>query len=307
MEKIEEFRKRIQALSEEEKNKINKLELEEYEKQYSEFKENFIKERCYVCNKELNYFDINSVCIHWLLRRNKRFKPKNFKLIYKKFGYFQISSYLKWVANLDKKLQNINNLEEEKNPKKVFEYTIKFKEIEWSFSCGLNDYKGHEGTQVNFPHYHFQMRVNNQTFIDYGRFHPKFSDEDLFNMQIKLGNIPEISYVEGEGSGMQELFDKLSPEELMKNLKYTEDGKKADIRTSYFIEAKEGHKIKGEDLQKILQLRKKEGKPLWNYKDQLKNCSIKAIVNAGENTPEIAGREGGRGTKNKKSKEDKQS
>jgi hypothetical protein len=80
-----------------------------------------------------------SPCLHSLLRRNG-FKKKDFQKIYQKWSYFNISTYLRWVANQERFIGNINNLEEEKDPSKKFEYTIWWKNIEWTFSCATNDF-----------------------------------------------------------------------------------------------------------------------------------------------------------------------
>ena len=296
MGEIESFRKKLQSLSKEEIADLNKKELEEHYRQHKLFEKEFSSNYCYLCNQELTFFDKETPCLHWLLKRNKRFKTKDFKLIYHKYGYFQISSYLRWVANFGEKFQYINDLEEEKNPKKLFEYTIKYESLEWSFSCTKGDYDGHKDGQVDFPHYHFQMRVDGQRFIQYNHFHVIFSEEDLFKMKIKLGEIPEIKHSFGNGGGMQDFFGNLSPEEIAENMRFTEDEGKALIHTSYFIQAKEGETIKGEDIQKMFDLRKKEGKSLWHYKDFIPNASIKAIISPGEGVPPIAGRKGGRGS-----------
>jgi hypothetical protein len=82
-----------------------------------------------------------------------------------------MASFLRWCANQDKLLSNINDLEAEKSDKKIIYYTVKWKNIEWTFDCSPNDFKGHEGRTVNFPHFHFQMRIDGRQFINVNDFH----------------------------------------------------------------------------------------------------------------------------------------
>lgn len=299
-ERLQKFREKIQSLPQKEIEEINKEKWSKHEKLYEEFISKFNQGFCGICNKELRSFDYSAPCIHWLLKKNKRFKPKHFKQIYNNFGYFQISSFLRWVANSKEKIQNINDLVDAKNPKKLFEYTIQFENLEWSFSCSNGDYNGHKDKQIKYPHYHFQMMIGGKIFINYNRFHPKFTEHDLFDMKIVLGEIPEIEHSFGYGAGMQDLFNKISPKELLEELYYTSDENKGQIHTSYIIQANPGETINTDDLQKIFNLRKKEGKTLWSYRHMLPNANVKALISPGEAIPEIAGRKGGRGSKKKK-------
>ena len=53
----------------------------------------------------------------------------------------------------------------------------------------------------NYPHFHFQMRLNNQQFINYSETHIPFSDEDLWRFAMTSQN--EIPFMHdsryGEG------------------------------------------------------------------------------------------------------------
>lgn len=133
---------------------------------------------CYLCSQSFKHFDLQNSCIHWLLGSHgpKEFnKKKHLYQINKKFSYHQIDAYFRWLANSEILFSNINDLEIEKDPTKIIEHTIKYKNLEWSFSCSKGDYCGHPQTQSgNFPHYHLQMRQDKRTIISFSQFHLPF-------------------------------------------------------------------------------------------------------------------------------------
>lgn len=60
-------------------------------------------------------------------------------------------------------MTNINDLSEETSDSSFLETTIKYKNIEWSFSIGKTDKEGHQTAKIgDKPHYHLQMKVDNQ-------------------------------------------------------------------------------------------------------------------------------------------------
>jgi hypothetical protein len=60
--------------------------------------------------------------------------------------------------------ENINDLADEGTGKLV-ELTIKYKNLQWSFSCSDNDLSGHDGggEQSTRPHWHFQVFVDDRS------------------------------------------------------------------------------------------------------------------------------------------------
>lgn len=126
--------------------------------------------------------------------------------------------YLRWVANSnpDKFQMNINDMKDEHTENKIFQSTIKWENIEWSFECSENDFKGHD-TLINYPHYHFQMYIDGQPFINYNGFHNKFTEQDLFYLYSYLEHGIELSYGV-YGAGMQVAMD-TSPEDILARAK----------------------------------------------------------------------------------------
>lgn len=180
----EKYRKKFESMSAKEISDMNALTIQKSQEQLECFKRFYKVEKCYLCGKDFKTMSINDPCLHWLLRQCK-FKKKDFRLIYEKYSYHQIAAFIRWCANEDKFLANINDLKEEKSDKKIISYTVKWRNIEWTFDCTKNDFEGHSGSGGNFPHYHFQMRVDNRQFINFNDFHIPFNDYDLFNLSIR--------------------------------------------------------------------------------------------------------------------------
>jgi len=285
---IEEF---IKNLPKEKIEEINKKEFEDAKKLYDEFKEKFSKGVCSFCNLNLDYFNEESPCLHWLLCPNG-FRKKHFKKIIENFNYSRIDAYLRWVASQDAFLKNINDLAEERRDSMVFEYSIKYKNIEWSFSCSKGDYEGHKNSRFGIkPHYHFQMKVDGNYIIVFRNFHIPLTDYDGYIIRARRNEIEGVAPLEYFGPGIRDLFENFSPEEILKHSKVMEDYEGASIHTSYMIEAEPGKKLFGDEIADLMEESKRTGTPLWNLLPKLKNVGTKmAIVSPGEGVIEISKR-----------------
>jgi hypothetical protein len=235
----------------------NRIEQEISEKDYTAFKTAFETGICHICGLPFKTISTERPCVHWLIRECK-FRKKDFSLIYEKFDYFRINAFLRWVANKEKFMRNINNLKEEKDPSKLIETTIKYKHIDWSFSCSLEDYKGHIGKQSNFPHYHFQMRINGQQFINFSDYHIPFTEEDLFKLTLihELGAIE--SYGTG-GAGLDEGFN-IDPEYIVKHTKVSENEVDGIYHFSTMAKFRDG--ISGDKIYQLFEESKKTGRTI---------------------------------------------
>jgi len=302
MDKIEinEMEEFLKQMPKEKIDQINKKEVENTENQHIKFHESFIKGKCYICDSKLDSFDEKKPCVHWLLRP-KGFKKKHLKLIYEKFNYSNIDSYLRWVANEGSRLSNINDLTDDLPESKVFEYTIKYENFEWTLSCSSGDYEGHKNSRFGkYPHYHIQMRIDGNPFINFSDAHIPLTHYDQYIISVMNNKIKGVEHYAGFGAGMKAYMDNFTPEEMLQHTTVTEDPKKSTIHTSYMVEAEPGTKISGEDIQKLLKERDKTKKPLWNLLPKLKNVKTTAIVGPGESVPEVFNR------KSRKSKSDEE-
>lgn len=265
----------------------NRIDHEKYEKEYTQFPENYKEWICHICKKSFKTYSTKSPCLHSLLRRNW-FKKKDFPKIYQRWSYFNISTYFRWIANQERFAWNINNLDEEKDPNKKFEYTIRWKNIEWTLSSALGDFIGHSG-KCNFPHYHFQMRIDGQRFIDFDQFHIPFSEYDLF----VFDSIETWKVKHSYGFGwvwIQESVEQISKsDQPLENLQRTDDINEAqfnihttitwEISWDWFADIVDESKNTGETIASLV--KKRAGKDI----------EVNTIIEPIDNIPDIAARD----------------
>ena len=285
------FSKYLENLSHEELRRISAKEHERTERDFKEFRSAFEQNLCSYCGQSLSYFSEREPCLHWLLMP-KGFKKKDFPALYHQKSFHEIEAYLRWVANTDESFKNINDLVEEKRSSKVFELTIRYKNLEWSFSCSGGDIRGHKGKyEGRMPHYHFQLKKNGNIVINYGGFHVPFNDYDQFVFAVKRGEFKRLKYAHTRGAGMQTLLDDVTPEELLEGMKTAgEDEDKGHFQLDTFVEAEPGTTISGDDIAALIKESKETGEPLAKLVKKLKNVRATTIITPGPAVPEIAKR-----------------
>lgn len=288
--KISKFNKFLNSLPFEKIKFKNEKEIKKAKKDFEKLKDGLSRGMCSFCGYSLAHFSVNKPCFHWLLKPNG-FKKKHFPILFKEKSYNQIDAYLRWVANCDKYIQNINDLKEEKSSNKFIETTIIYKNLEWSFSCSHSDLEGHKNKHKGrLPHYHFQMKVDDNVIINYAGFHIPFSDYDEFCFAVERNDFDRLKSIHTHGAGMQSLKDNLTPEELVDGLKYTEDESNAQLNTNILIMAEKGSTISGEEITKLLEEREKTGVSMAKLAYKLKNVNIQIFISPGPAVPKIASR-----------------
>ncbi len=284
------FKEMIENLPAGELERLNRVQHEHAVEEHERFEEHYKRGECYLCGKPFKTISKNTPCIHWLLRRCK-FKAKDFHKIYKEFDYHQISSFLRWVANQERFQGNINDLLDEKGERKIFQVTIKWKNIEWTFDCSKTDYEGHNGASSSFPHYHFQMRIDGNQFINFNKHHIPFSDKDLFNLDLLRQKPDLIQHTFGAGgSGMQDAVE-LNPKDIIQHTVLTENEEDATYHMQTIVMAKDDP-IKGEDLQAMIEESRDTGKPLASLLDKHlgDSAEVKTVITPVDTIPDIAKR-----------------
>ncbi len=294
-ERIKKFNDHLNSLPIEqlyaEGNKQHKKNEEDFQK----LKTALAEDRCNYCGNPLSHFSEKKPCFHWLLKPNG-FKKRHFPLLYKQKSFHQLEAYLRWVANCDRPMKNINDLVDEKSSSKFIEETICYKNIEWSFSCSHEDRVGHKDRhEGQIPHYHFQMKVDGNVVINYNGFHIPFADYDEFFFTVKAGKFDRLRARNVQGAGMQDMFDRMSPEEIVDNMEHAEDVGGAELNVDTIIQADEGTTISGDDIADMIEERKRTRVPMAKLVQGLKNVKVQTVISPGPGVPEIAARKRSRG------------
>lgn len=287
---VEKAKKHFASMSEEDRQSWQQRDDEEHRIQHVFFKQGYRLGKCYLCGKDFKTVSKDAPCLHWLLRQGK-FKPKDIKLIAEKFGYHQIAAYLRWCANEERLLANINDLAEEAPEGKILSSTIRWKNIEWTFDCSANDLAGHGGSHSNFPHYHFQMRIDGRQFINFNDYHLPFNGQDLFAFSLR--DEEGFNFVFGtHGAGMADAMQ-VDPELIIEHATVSESEEKAGFGFSTMITSNQGS-ISGDDIYNMIQESKRAGESIASlsrkfYKDD-ERVQIGTIISPSDSVPEITAR-----------------
>lgn len=260
-----------------------------HHEQHERFKAAYALDQCYLCQKDFKTLSRDEPCLHWLLRRGK-FKNKDIVLIASKYGYRQISAYLRWCANSERVLANINDLVEEAPEGKVLSSTIRWKNIEWSFDCSTNDFAGHNGAHTNFPHYHFQMRIDGRQFINFNDYHLPFSDSDLFFFELERQQGINMDYGT-HGAGMQAAMQ-FDPNDLVDSLSPTDNVEDAAFGLSTMVMAHD-KPMKGEDIYDAIQESKATGRSIASILHEKyagTDVAVQTIISPSDTVPPITPR-----------------
>lgn len=292
----DEFIDRIKQLPKEAILEGNEKERLKTEKDYKNFSISFEDGQCYYCSRPLKTFSEKNSCLHWLLRP-KGFKKKHFPILYEKFTFFRISSYVRWVATIGGPMKNINDIQAEHPGGKLIDFTARFKYITWSFSCGKSDYEGHKTTKSgNFPHYHMQIKLNGNIFIRYNDFHIPFHNDDLFYIELFTKHKDFAVHSYGHGAGMQELMkNKEGLQFIVDNSVPTDNFEDATSRLTTMVMAKDGETISGNIIADAMKEAKESERTFASIiQEKLSdsNADITTIVSPGDGVPESQQRTG---------------
>lgn len=283
---------RLESMPPEERDRISEENVRRTEAEYKDFLNAFGAGDCYICGNPLSSFSKKTPCIHWLLKP-KGFKKNHLPEIAERFGFFQIQTYLRWVANTQGFAKHINDLAEEGSGTKLIELTIRYRDLEWAFSCAESDYLGHQTSQhAKHPHYHIQMRIDQRPFINYSDFHVRFMEGDILSIEAKrrLPHIVKHKFPFGEG--MAEVLNDDTVEALIENSTGEDAGEEASLHFDTIAMADEGTTIRGEDLYEIIQEAKARGVTIASLMHKLPNASTRVLVTPGPGVVEQAPRTG---------------
>ena len=294
-----EFARFLESMPEAERVDLYNKQVEKDKRQYQEFAAAFSNGHCYLCDKPLPTFSTKSPCLHGLLKP-KGFEKGCIRLIADKFGIFQIQAYLRWVATQDAPVRNINDLSED-GGKNLIALTIRYKQLEWSFSCSESDFLGHQGSNFGKePHYHFQMRIDGRPYINYSDFHLPLTRFDVVHIEAKRVHGDKLVYKFPFGEGIGDFLKDENVETILKHSKMSYDPDLERDGTSPFriqslVMAEDGGTISGDDIHNLMQEAREKGVTVASLLHKLPNATTQVIVSPGPGVVDPAPRKGGRG------------
>ena len=292
--KNQDLRKFLESIPAEEIAERNQEQLKINEAMYEEFIDGMKQGLCFLCKRQLDNFIPKQFCLHWFLRppgiKKKHFTPH----LNGDLSYFRLDAYLRWLANSENPIANINDLKDEVSRSSYIETTIRYKNLEWAISIGHTDKAGHQGASMGErPHYHLQMKVDGAIFLRFNDFHIQFTDEDLFTLELQeqAGDMFEARAYRGDGIGI------LENKELLKyideNSVVADDEKRAPFSRQTFITAPTGQMISGDLLADAAEESKRTKEPIGRImKRMLPNAEITTWIAPGEGVPEMTKRSG---------------
>ena len=203
-----------------------------------------------------------------------------------------MQSYLRWVANQEGFAKNINDMQDDAADNRISEATIRYRHLEWSFSCSESDYLGHPSTQHSrHQHFHFQMRVGGRQFINYSDFHVPFAEEDIIKIE-SIRTFPEaFTHQFPFGWGMEDaLSEEILPEIINSATLRTDEDDPSVFSISSFVQAEEGHLISGDDIADLIEEAKTKKVALSSLLHKLPNARAHTIVSPGSDVVDQAPR-----------------
>lgn len=293
----------LNSIPEDVKNQKNIEQEEENRRVFKKFSDKYHDGICFLCNKPYAYFNEQHQCMHWLLLPSGIRKKHLISFLKKPLSFYRLDCFLRWLANIEVYMTNINDLNDEKNANSFYETTIKYKDIDWSISINYSDIEGHKNAQEgNVPHYHLQIRKANQVIIRFNDVHIPFTDDDLFTIEClnQAPDIFKIGHSFGEGVGiLDEINEQNLLEEFDKGMLVSENENTAPFHRDIIMTAPPGKTISGDMLYEAIQLSKETKRPISHIMKELQpEISVKSIIGASDAVPEMILR-----NKRKKNKE----
>lgn len=153
-------------------------------KDFIALKEALQEGKCSLCGKSIDVCDEQSPCFHFLLNPKLKGNSRD-ALLSKPNSFIQLYTYLAWVANTQQPFFNVNDIISDIANNRLFESTIRYKNIEWSFSFKQSDFEGHQNAKIgNLPHYHFHMTVDGRPIAIFNKCHINFIPYDFLMFEI---------------------------------------------------------------------------------------------------------------------------
>jgi hypothetical protein len=264
---------------------------------HEEFRTRFQRGECSLCGEALSHFDQKKPCPHWLLRP-EGFRKGHLPALAAAYGMQRTQAYLRWVASEEGPALHIADTSDEAGDEVVVATTIRYRHFEWSFSCTTSDLRGHPNSQhSHMPHFHFQMQVNEHPYINYSQYHLPLSKAEIAELWAIKKN-PQIRRVWFGGLSMDDVFEAVDPEVLIRDSVRSDDPEMAPLRIQTLLLAEPGTTISGDDLADLVQEAEDKGVTVASLVHKLPgNVSVQQFVGPGPGAVDPALRARTRGKK----------
>lgn len=287
----------LDSIPKEELLEMSEKEMNDAKNEYQEFLTELKKGKCYLCGKSMNDLTIDSPCFHWFTYPNGIKKKYFTEYLKTPIGFFELNCYLRWLANSEQQMANINSLSSETSKNSAIECTYKFRNVEWAFSVGNTDKEGHKSGRVgNVPHYHIQMKVDGKQFINFNDFHIPFSDNDLFKFKLEEQTKGKVKLVYPFGAGTEILEDEnLDANKFDENLNVTyDDQDKAPIRRQSIITSVDDNVISGDLIADAIEESKKTKEPVGRIVQRKlgEKVNVMTVISPSDVIPQMEKRSG---------------
>ena len=288
---IDEIERVAAAMPAKVRRRMNEEAIAEGKAEHSAFRDAYRAGRCFRCGTSLSEKGAAEVCLHWLLRPPTVTK-KDIERTLLTCGCFPTQLFLRWIANEESFAGNINDLEAEQDPAKVMETTIRYRNLEWSFSCAASDLEGHAGSQHNAqPHYHFQMTIDGQPLICFGDFHCYFTDRDLFKLEIRRSKSKKVLHAFPEAEGMNDLMQPDRAEEVLRRTNPHDKTGNPTVQIDSFVVAEPGQSIKAEEINALLRESRERGVSFASLLGKLGDkVRVTTVIQPAPQVPQMAHR-----------------
>ena len=222
------------------------------DKEYKVFLNAFNKGFCYLCGMRLSYVNPSEKCFHWFLMPDGIKKSYFDDYLATPIGFFQLESYLRWVANTEAYIKNINDLKNENPNNKLIETTIRYGHIEWSLNFGKSDINGHKNSKyATFPHFHIQIIKNGLPFIDFSNYHIPFSNHDKFLLEA-IDNKDLVEHINLFGEGISVIENETELKLIDARMTPCESEEDATFQTRSFVQIPDDVIITANEIEKLM-------------------------------------------------------
>jgi hypothetical protein len=224
------------------------------------------------------------------------FRKKHLPALASEYGMQRTQAYLRWVANEEEFAKNIADTAEDDGDDVLVATTIRYQDLEWSFSYTTSDLRGHQNSKHAFtPHFHFQMRVGGRPLINYNQFHLPLSKSEIASLWA-IKKSPDLKSRWLGGESIDDLLSVADPETLVRESMRADDPDTAPIRIQTFLEAAPGTTISGDDLHALITEAKEKGVSIASLMHKLPgNVRAQTVVTPGPGAVDPAPRTPTRG------------